>query len=102
MKKNFILLFVIILSSCSSMNKDFNNICVEAEKIQQNKDLNKNQKINQFYSSIQKLDLKDGTRKFINDLAHQSVISYENFEEFAQEQGIENWKCESLKQLFNE
>ncbi|PTB95584.1 hypothetical protein C9994_11035 [Marivirga lumbricoides] len=60
----------------------------------------KAEKLSSFPKAINKLNLSTDTRKFIFELSmREDSPTYQDFLDFAQEHGINEWKCEELKQM---
>jgi len=93
------MLIAISLFNCSSTRDDLDTICHIANEISNDSTLNKEEKTTSLFHKLNSLDLSSSSKKLLNDMAMMSEISYENFEDFAAENGVENWECESLKEI---
>ena len=94
--------FITILAilSCTSMKDDLHKICITAEKIQNNDAINRTEKLSSFVKEINQLNLSNDIKKFFIELSmKEDSPTYQDFLDFAQEHGINEWKCEELKQM---
>lgn len=95
-----ILILALFFIGCTSTSDDLHKICITAEKIQNNDAINRTEKLPSFIKEISQLKLTDHTKKFINDLAMQQTSpTYQDFVNFAKENGLKNWECTALREL---
>ncbi len=82
------------------MKDDFDKICMTAEQIQENATISRTEKLSSFVKKINQLNLSNDTKKFIIELSmKESSPTYQDFIDFADQNGITNWECSALKEL---
>ncbi len=100
MKSIILLITLLAILSCKSMKDDLDKICTIAEQIQKNETLNNTEKVTSLVKEINQLNLKNETKKYIIELSmKESSPSYEDYINFAEKNGINNWKCTALKKI---
>ncbi len=89
-------------NSNNSIKKDLKIICNKVSVIQKDDGLSKQGKVHVFVELIQNLELSPNTREFLNEIMLKSNITFTDFTDFANKNGLENWSCNALKELIEE
>ncbi len=107
MKRIFSVLILLALPfvnfHCSmkkDISTDLNKLCELANQISKDTNSPKSKLSVQFMTESNKLELSDETRKFLNDLSVHSDVAYGDFTDFAARNGVENFNCPSINDLF--
>lgn len=99
----FIKIWVLALciSSCASnsIKEDLNLIYNKADTINNDTSLSYNEKIISFAQLTENPNISNSTKQFLYGLMMKSEISFEDFETYAQDNGIEKWTCASIRTL---
>lgn len=81
------------------VKEDLNGLCEIAGKISADSSIVPSQRGVQWIREASALKLTHETEKFLVDLSAKQEISYTDFKEFAQKNGVKDFQCQSLKTL---